>query len=197
MSGRGGVPRQNRGSELSTFHNHIAVDATSWAGVSLRTKTSSPSTPMKSKSEFVVLIKGGAYGSNKSRGDLQARDDWREKIKAATAGLPKFKQSCRLTLYFSLPPDRFPKDYPFGPALDNITDLVFDALGETVFSELPGKDSSVTSLTVHKMKAERADEVGLLIMASGRGERVLFSFGKDKFPECLRRVEDFEMVDWG
>lgn len=61
---------------------------------------------------------------------------------------------------FLLPPDKFPKDFPYGPDLDNLLKRFMDALNETIFSETQGKDSCVVMLTVMKTRAASNQEAG-------------------------------------
>jgi Holliday junction resolvase RusA-like endonuclease len=110
---------------------------------------------------IAVLIKGGAYGASKSRGDMAAHQKWKKRIIAATRAIPTVTGPCCVTLAFSLPADRFPRDHPYGTDLDNLANLVLDALNETIFPKKIGKDSCVVSLSVTKTKAPSPKEAGL------------------------------------
>jgi len=106
------------------------------------------------------LIKGIPYSRNKSRGNLGAADQWSEQVKLQTASLPRVKEACALKVTFLLPPDKFPKDFPYGPDLDNLLKRFMDALNETVFSDTHGGDSCVVMLTVMKTKVATIAEAG-------------------------------------
>jgi Holliday junction resolvase RusA-like endonuclease len=106
------------------------------------------------------LIKGVPYSRNKSRGNLGAADQWSEQVKLQTASLPRVKEACALKVTFLLPPDKFPKDFPYGPDLDNLLKRFMDALNDTVFADTPGGDSCVVMLTVMKTKVSSSDAAG-------------------------------------
>lgn len=59
-----------------------------------------------------------------------------------------------------MPPDKFPSDHPYGSDLDNLLKRFFDALNETIFSDVPGKDGCVVSLEVTKTKVAGYAEAG-------------------------------------
>jgi Holliday junction resolvase RusA-like endonuclease len=62
-----------------------------------------------------------------------------------------------------LPPNKLPKDLPYGPDLDNLMKRLADALNETIFSETEGKDSCVIELNVMKTRVESENEAGALL----------------------------------
>jgi len=98
-------------------------------------------------------IKGVPYSKLKSRGNLEAPERWSEEIVKQTSDLPKIKDACILKVTFLLPPDKYPRDMPYGPDLDNLLKRLLDALNQTIFSGAKGGDSCIVSLTVMKTKA--------------------------------------------
>ena len=81
-------------------------------------------------------------------------------MKRQTAHLPKVVHPCVVRATFRLPPDKFPKDHPYGSDLDNLLKRFFDALIETVFSDASGKDGIVVSIEATKVKVASAGEAG-------------------------------------
>jgi Holliday junction resolvase RusA-like endonuclease len=108
-----------------------------------------------------ALIKGIPYGKSKARGDIGAPSRWTESVKQQTYHLPKVKEACILKLTFLLPTDKFPKDFPYGPDLDNLLKRFLDALNETIFSEASGKDSCIISMNVTKVKVSNSENAGV------------------------------------
>src|SRR6267378_6130586 len=89
----------------------------------------------------------------KSRGNQAAPEKWSEEVVRQTRELPKIKDACILKVTFLLPPDKYPRDMPYGPDLDNLLKRLLDALNQTIFSGAKGGDSCIVSLTVMKTKA--------------------------------------------
>jgi len=110
-----------------------------------------------------LKISGIPYGKAKSRGDINAPKTWSQAVTDQTKYLPKIQEACIMKLTFLLPPNKFPIDFPFGPDLDNLLKRFLDGLNETIFSETPGKDSCIISMTVSKAKVESDEEAGVLI----------------------------------
>lgn len=106
-------------------------------------------------------ICGIPYSRNKSRGNLGAADKWSELVKAQTEVLPRVTEACVMKVTFLLPPDKFPKDFPYGPDLDNLLKRFLDALNHTIFSETAGRDSCVVMLNVMKTKVSTVTEAGV------------------------------------
>jgi Holliday junction resolvase RusA-like endonuclease len=106
------------------------------------------------------LIRGVPYSRNKTRGKLHAADLWSEEVRRQTSRLPKIKEACCMKVTFLLPPDKFPRDFPYGPDLDNLLKRFMDALETTIFSTTQGADSCVVSLTVLKAKVASAAKAG-------------------------------------
>ena len=103
------------------------------------------------------------YGHDKVMGNLQAPKDWSEQVRIQTQDLPRVRDACALKVTFLLPPDKFPKDYPYGPDLDNLLKRLLDALNETIFSEARGRDSCVVLVHAMKTKVDSYSESGVHI----------------------------------
>ncbi|MHC4474411.1 MAG: RusA family crossover junction endodeoxyribonuclease [Planctomycetota bacterium] len=108
-------------------------------------------------------INGVPYSRHKSRGKVDAPEKWTQAIKEQTNDLPKVKHACVLRITFLLPPDKFPADFPYGPDLDNLLKRLLDALKHTIFSEAPGTDSCIVSLSVMKTKVESEKDAGAFL----------------------------------
>jgi Holliday junction resolvase RusA-like endonuclease len=108
-------------------------------------------------------ITGIPYSRNKNRGNMDAPIEWTKAIKQQTSDLPKISEACLLKVTFILPEDKFPKDFPYGPDLDNLLKRFLDALNETVFSGSRGKDSCIISITATKTRATKKEEAGAVI----------------------------------
>lgn len=109
-------------------------------------------------------IEGVPYsGPRSQRGNVAAPKIWTQKIIDQTKNLAKVNEACILNVTFLLPPDKFPKDYPFGSDLDNLLKRFLDALNETIFSEAKGKDSCVISLHASKVKVNSESDAGALL----------------------------------
>ena len=108
-------------------------------------------------------ITGIPYSRNKMRGNVAAPYEWTKAVIEQTRDLPKVREACILHVTFLLPPDKYPKDFPFGPDLDNLLKRFCDALNETIFGGTIGKDSCVVSLNVIKTRVETRDEAGALL----------------------------------
>jgi Holliday junction resolvase RusA-like endonuclease len=106
------------------------------------------------------FIHGIPYSRMKTRGNISAPQAWTEAIIESTKHLHKVQEACALKVTFLLPNDKFPKDFPFGPDLDNLLKRLLDALNKTVFSEAKGHDSCVVILNVMKVKAPSESQVG-------------------------------------
>lgn len=107
-----------------------------------------------------VFIKGVPYCKNKPRGDTAAPARWTEAVKKATKKLPKVRGQCHMWVMFVLPADKYPTDQPYGPDLDNLLKRLLDAMNETVFSEVPGKDGAVELLVARKQRARSGEPTG-------------------------------------
>jgi Holliday junction resolvase RusA-like endonuclease len=105
-------------------------------------------------------ISGVPYSRLKSRGKIAAPREWSEQVIAQTSGLPKVKEACALKVTFLLPPNKFPRDYPYGPDLDNLLKRLLDGLNQTIFSDTAGHDSCVILLNVMKTKVTSEKEAG-------------------------------------
>ena len=61
---------------------------------------------------------------------------------------------------FLLPPDKFAKDYPFGPDIDNYLKRFQDAIKETIFRNAPGGDSCIMHIEASKVRVDSPAEAG-------------------------------------
>ena len=107
-----------------------------------------------------VHISGVPYGQEKARGDKQGPIAWSKAVESQTRHLPKVTKPCLLRVSFLLPPDKFPKDHPFGSDLDNLLKRFCDALIKTVFSEAPGGDGCVVAFEASKSRVAGRDAAG-------------------------------------
>ncbi len=107
-----------------------------------------------------VSIAGIPYAQVKSRGRLDGCAEWSQAVVAQTANLPKVTGPCRLRVTFRLPPSKFPADHPYGMDLDNLLKRFFDALQQTVFSTVPGKDGCVVKVVAKKKKVRSDNDAG-------------------------------------
>ena len=105
-------------------------------------------------------INGIPYCQQKARGNVGATEQWSKAVKAQTANLPKVKGSCRLKVTFFLPPNKYPKDHPYGPDLDNLVKRLCDAMNQTVFADVAGKDGAITELVASKQQVDDPQAAG-------------------------------------
>jgi hypothetical protein len=106
------------------------------------------------------LITGVPYPKDKASGDTGAPARWTAAIKDQTKGLPRVREACFAKITFFLPPNKFPRDVPYGPDLDNLLKRFMDALNGTVFADAPGRDSCIIALTAMKTRVESEDAAG-------------------------------------
>ena len=118
-----------------------------------------------------LFIEGVPYGQRKPRGDIEGPRRWTQTVKRATKNLPKVRGECHMTVMFVLPSDKYPTDHPYGPDLDNLMKRLLDALNDTIFSEVAGKDGSVVQLAVSKREAVQGERTGATVTIVGRGYR--------------------------
>ncbi|MFC2049631.1 RusA family crossover junction endodeoxyribonuclease [Chloroflexota bacterium] len=117
-----------------------------------------------------LFIEGIPYGQRKPRGDIEAPDRWTQAVKQATKSLPKVQGPCYMIVVFVLPKDKYPSDHPHGPDLDNLMKRLLDALNNTVFSGVAGKDGSVVHLVVSKRKAMQNEPTGARVIIADTGD---------------------------
>ncbi len=108
-------------------------------------------------------ISGVPYGKDKARGRTNAPAQWSQAIRDQTKDIPPVEDACILKITFLLPPDKFPKDFPHGPDLDNLLKRFMDALNETIFEKTRGGDSCVISLDVMKTEVASEAEAGAML----------------------------------
>lgn len=112
---------------------------------------------------FDLMIRGVPYGKNKRRGDRTALERWSKAVEQQTKDAPRVDGPCAIRVTFLLPPDKFPKDLPFGPDLDNLLKPLLDGLKRTVFREDLGYDSCVIELHAMKVCVATTAEAGAKI----------------------------------
>jgi hypothetical protein len=105
-------------------------------------------------------INGIPYAQLKSRGRKDGCIEWTDAVVAQTADLPRTIGACKVSVTFFLPPDKYPSDHPFGMDLDNLLKRFFDALQQTVFKDVAGKDGCVTELEARKVKVASPADAG-------------------------------------
>jgi Holliday junction resolvase RusA-like endonuclease len=110
-----------------------------------------------------VHIHGIPYSRVKNRGKVEAPAAWSKAVVEQTRHLAAVREACILKVTFLLPPDKYPKDFPYGPDLDNLLKRFLDALGHTIFRDTRGGDSCVVSLFVVKTRVESEAEAGALL----------------------------------
>ena len=107
-----------------------------------------------------IKISGVPYSKLKSRGDFLALERWNEAVRSQTRDLPRISEACILKVTFLLPPDKYPKNLPYGPDPDNLLKRFLDLLNETVFYDARGCDSCVVSIHAMKTRVETTAEAG-------------------------------------
>ena len=110
-----------------------------------------------------VKISGIPYSRSKTRGNISATREWTNAVVNQTKDLPKVETECVLKVIFCLPPNKYPKDLPYGPDLDNLLKRFLDALNETIFIKAKGKDSCAIEIYVKKVRARSKEETGALL----------------------------------
>ncbi|MGD0355554.1 MAG: RusA family crossover junction endodeoxyribonuclease [Dehalococcoidia bacterium] len=108
-----------------------------------------------------IFIKGIPYGQWKVKGDLTGPKIWTETIVINTRDFPKIKKPSMAHIVFILPAEKYPKDHPFGPDLDNLLKRLFDALNQTILSEAKGQDGIIVEVIATKHKAAQKEEAGV------------------------------------
>lgn len=110
-----------------------------------------------------LKITGIPYGQSKTTGNTDAPKVWSKNVEEQTKDLPKIIEACVMNITFLLPPNKFPRDFPYGSDLDNLLKRFMDVMNNTVFSDAPGKDSCVVSMNVSKAKVEKEEESGVIL----------------------------------
>ncbi|MBN1376437.1 MAG: RusA family crossover junction endodeoxyribonuclease [Dehalococcoidia bacterium] len=113
-----------------------------------------------------VFITGVPYSQSKTRGNREAASLWSAAVIKQTSKLPKLTGPCSVKASFVLPIDKFPSDHPHGSDLDNLTKRLFDALNETIFSNMPGTDGAVQILNARKRKAKPGEASGVRLVCA-------------------------------
>lgn len=102
-----------------------------------------------------TFIPGRPTVKRKIRGDKASPAQWRQSVIEHTKQLQKVKKPCRLKVLFCFAKDQFPKDFPYGPDIDNHLKSFQDALNETIFQDIPGGDSCIMELNAQKKKGTK------------------------------------------
>lgn len=108
-----------------------------------------------------ISVRGVPYPQTKSTGNVKGCADWTAAIVKKTARKPKIKGPCLLRVTFKLPRTKFNGSNPFGTDLDNLLKRLLDALSQTVFSDVPGKDACVVSVEAAKVLVKNPSEAGV------------------------------------
>jgi Holliday junction resolvase RusA-like endonuclease len=103
---------------------------------------------------------GIPYAQLKSRGRKDGCLEWSAAVREATSTLPRVSGPCRLRVTFFLPQNKYPLDHPHGMDLDNLLKRFFDALHETIFSNVPGRDGCVSEVFARKITVTSDTEAG-------------------------------------
>ena len=107
-----------------------------------------------------IKICGVPYAKDKTRGNVDGPKIWTSQIIDQTRGLPTVDGPCVLRVTFLMPPDKYPKDFPYGPDIDNYLKRFQDALNETIFKNAPGGDSCIILLEASKVRVASNEEAG-------------------------------------
>lgn len=105
-------------------------------------------------------IYGVPYCRFKPRGRKTGCEKWVQAIGEQTKAQPRVKEPCELEVEFLLPPEKYPKDFPYGPDLDNLLKLFMDGLQKHVLKN----DSLVVRLIATKRQVETQDETGACVI---------------------------------
>ena len=108
-----------------------------------------------------IFIRGIPYSKDKVIGNVKAASTWTQVIIDETQNLPKIHGPISMNLKFILPLDKYPTDHPYGPDLDNLLKRLFDALNDTVLSEVEGNDGAIVRLSASKRKVRGNEKTGV------------------------------------
>lgn len=106
------------------------------------------------KNIIETFIPGRPAPLKKRRGNKETPKNWKDAVIAATQKLPKVSGPCKMEIIFNFGQNQYPKDFPYGPDIDNYLKSTQDALGETIFSKVMGGDSAIVRLIASKKKAK-------------------------------------------
>lgn len=105
-------------------------------------------------------IKGFPYPRlSRKRGRRSGPSEWREAIIEQSKAIPFISSPCSLSVDFILDKSQCPKDYPYGPDIDNLLKPVFDAFKHTFLKD----DSFITELIASKKIGRKRDDLGMSI----------------------------------
>ncbi len=110
------------------------------------------------------FIAGIPYPRNKVRGDTGAPLRWTEAVVRQTRALPLVKAAVFMKAEFYFDSSKYPKDHPHGPDLDNYLKRFQDALNQTIFSKVPGKDGCIQKLYAEKIRVKNKEKSGVKLV---------------------------------
>lgn len=108
-----------------------------------------------------IKVRGVPYPHIKATGNIGGTKKWTEAIVERTATLRKVTGPCLVRVTFKLTKEKFHEKNPYGTDLDNLLKRFFDALGQTVFSDAPGKDACVVAIEAVKVVVQNPSESGV------------------------------------
>lgn len=110
-----------------------------------------------------TFVEGVPIKKKKATGNQEVAAKWKAAVNVQTANLGRMAGPCLLDIEFVLHPASFSDDHPYGTDLDNLLKSTMDALGETVLSEVKGKDAAIIELRARKRQARNGEPTGARI----------------------------------
>jgi Holliday junction resolvase RusA-like endonuclease len=108
-----------------------------------------------------IRVRGVPYPQAKASGNVEGRKAWTDAIVKATQKLEKIRGPVLVRVTFKLSREKCHDANPYGTDLDNLLKRFFDALGQTVFSDAPGKDACVVAIEATKVLVQNPTESGV------------------------------------
>ncbi len=112
------------------------------------------------------FIAGDPYPARKNPRHKGAPKAWSQIIVDATKEMDPIRDPCRLDVEFILNTAKINKDQPYGADLDNLLELLFDALGKTVLAEAKRTDSAIVEVHASKRWAQGQEQAGVWLRIS-------------------------------
>lgn len=113
-----------------------------------------------------VFIKGNPSTLRRSRGNRKRSLQWKQAIIKQTRYCKKVVGPCKMNVIFYFEKSQFPKDFPYGPDIDNHLKSFQDALNKTIFAKAPGQDSCVVEIAAKKHKGAKKTGAHLRIRST-------------------------------